>query len=125
MPVTEGAGKVQGDNFITYHLLCGCGNPKCVLALRVNYDKFTDTVEVSFEGDLVSPAGWCQRVWDRIVHALRILFTGSTSASFVFEISRCDHVYGIVGALLEARRRMQRAGKPFNQAGRLEDKRGQ
>jgi len=130
MPVTQGAGKIKQENITLYHLLCGCGDPKCTLLLTVEYDKLADDVVVSFEGELISAstwfadAHWYTNLWDRVKHSMRILFTGSTECKFDFRVSSCDHLYGIVGALLEARRRMQRAGKPFNNAGRLEDKSG-
>lgn len=132
MSVTEGVGKLHTEtssgSFTLYRLLCGCGDPQCDLSLSVDYDVETNNVEVVFEASLLSLTPdhsewpWYRSIWNRVKHACRILFTGSTRAEYSLYVPTCDHVYAIIGALLEARRRMQQAGKPFRQAGRLEDK---
>jgi len=109
--VTEGAGKVPiSEDHTLYHLMCGCGDPGCTLVMEVDYDHEIRTTSVSFYGELYSlPESW----WDRIRMVFALLFRGQVKAKFDLVVMEPSHLYGIIGALLEARRQMVDAGKPI------------
>lgn len=128
MSVTEGASKITCEGLTVYQLRCGCGDPKCGFTLTTDYAH--QAAEVTISGNLVLAAAWhvqwkwYRLLWERIKVSMKVLFTGNATAEAELYVPTPDHLYGIIGALLEARRCMIQTGKPFRQAGRLEDKSG-